>query len=67
MNVGQGITMQKVVGETVKPQEFRVDQIRDISAGILSWGNGAADVDSMVVWKNRRFRRFGVDAGSVNR
>jgi hypothetical protein len=26
--------MQAVIGETVKPQEFRVDQIRDISARI---------------------------------
>jgi len=33
--MGQGITMQKVVGETVKPQEFRVDQIRDVSAAFL--------------------------------
>jgi hypothetical protein len=47
--------MQAVIGETVKPEEFRVDQIRDISAGILSWGNGAADVDSMVVSKTGVF------------
>jgi hypothetical protein len=33
--------MQKVVGETVKPEEFGVDQIRDISAGILSWWSRA--------------------------
>jgi hypothetical protein len=32
--MGQGITMQAVIGETVKPQEFRVHQIRDVSAGI---------------------------------
>ena len=38
MNVGQGITMQKVVGETVKPQEFRVDQIRDVSPGFYLGG-----------------------------
>ena len=35
MNVGQGITMQKVVGETVKPDEFRADQIRDVSFRIF--------------------------------
>jgi hypothetical protein len=29
--MGQSITMQPVTGETVKPQEFRVDQIRDVS------------------------------------
>jgi hypothetical protein len=29
--MGQSITMQAVTGETVKPQEFRVDQIRDVS------------------------------------
>lgn len=34
MNLGQGITMQKVVGETVKPQESGVHQIRDISSGL---------------------------------
>jgi hypothetical protein len=38
MNVGQGITMQKVIGETVKPQEFRVDQIRDVSSGFYAGG-----------------------------
>jgi hypothetical protein len=33
--MGQGITMQAVIGETVKPQEFRVDQIRDVSTAIF--------------------------------
>jgi hypothetical protein len=36
--MGQGITMQAVTGETVKPQEFRVDQIRDVSARIRLGG-----------------------------
>ena len=54
MNLGQGITMQQVVGETVKPGEFGVDQIRDISAGFfpgragrLTWIDGCME--------NRRF------------
>jgi len=34
--MGQGITMQGVIGETVKPQEFRVDQIRDIFGRVFS-------------------------------
>jgi hypothetical protein len=33
--MGQSITMQGVTGETVKPQEFRVDQIRDVSSGFF--------------------------------
>jgi hypothetical protein len=33
--MGQGITTQAVIGETVKPQEFRVDQIRDVSSGFF--------------------------------
>jgi hypothetical protein len=45
MNLGQGITMQKVVGETVKPQEFGVHQIRDISVGDFISVESRAGVD----------------------
>jgi hypothetical protein len=30
--------MQAVIGETVKPEEFRVDQIRDVSSGLYPGG-----------------------------
>jgi hypothetical protein len=48
--------MQKVVGETVKPEEFGVNQIRDIPAGILSWWSRALTlIDGCM--ENRRFWR----------
>jgi len=58
--------MQKVAGETVKPQEFGVHQIRDISVGILSWWSRALTlIDGCM--ENRRFwrPRIGADAGSA--
>jgi hypothetical protein len=48
--------MQKVIGETVKPQEFRVDQIRDVSAGFFP--DRAARLTLIDGWvQNRRFWR----------
>jgi hypothetical protein len=66
MNLGQGITMQQVVGETVKPGEFGVDQIRDISARIhLGRVARLTLIDGCM--ENPRFCRFGANAGPVNR
>jgi hypothetical protein len=59
--------MQAVIGETVKPEEFRVDQIRDISARILG---GMARL-TLIRWLYRKpaFLALcpGAGAGSVNR
>src|SRR6266404_1109523 len=48
--------MQKVVGETVKPQEFGVHQIRDVSSGLYPGGVARPTlIDSCM--ENRRFWR----------
>jgi hypothetical protein len=48
--------MQAVIGETVKPEEFRVDQIRDILAEVRLGGVARpALIDGCI--ENRRFWR----------
>src|SRR5437899_12797951 len=54
MNLGQGLTMQKGVGETVKPQAFGVHQIRDVSSGLYPGGVARLTlIDGCI--ENRRF------------
>ena len=59
--------MQAVIGETVKPEEFRVDQIRDISTEVRLGGVARpALIDGCI--ENRRFLApcAGAGAGSFN-
>jgi len=56
MNLDQGITMQTVVGETVKPQAFGVDQICDIPIKGLFCGRRGW-TRSVFLLENRRFWR----------
>jgi len=58
MNLGQGITMQKVAGETVKPREFGFIKSATFSVGIylVEWRRPTL-IDGCM--ENRRFWRLG--------
>jgi hypothetical protein len=55
MNLGQDITMGRVVGETVKPMRFRVGQIRGISVRISLLWIAPAGFDRGICLQNRGF------------
>jgi hypothetical protein len=57
MNLGQRITMGRVVGETVKPGRFRVRQIRDNLVRMLCKSTASAGLDRRILLQNQRFWR----------
>jgi hypothetical protein len=50
-DLGQHITMQAVFGETVKPAEHAIRQIRDILVRILPVGSPRVGFDRDIRWK----------------
>jgi hypothetical protein len=58
--------MQKVVGETVKPQELGVHQIRDVSSGLYPGGVGRLTlIDGCMEKPPFLALCIGADAGSA--
>jgi hypothetical protein len=53
MNVGQDVTMEAGVGETVKPGQFGMPQVRGILAGIGFHRIVRAGVQGPILLENR--------------